>query len=336
MKYSDQLNEVAHSLKSNLEEFGKEWIKRERVTKVLKPHKIHKKLFLKHFGYKVIDYMIGVIEDKNEVGNCPIIIIMLKFFIDKNIKNHELYLICSELKNIVTIYYMENFSHFDKKVYFELADIIDFNFEGVLKEFDIISSQHTILEDTKIKETSKTSQANTELNEDRLSLIRNKKSEKIDAQTFFDSLDPQIIDKIENFAEHIDTIFYALYDIEKANSTISYEKTKVVVQNIEDLRIIIDSMVSFPVVVKTFDDLNTFLNSLTKESFEDKEKKELLVSVLIILIKDLESWIDTIFVKQDTDDIHYFDSSFANSIVELESLFLEQDFTSDDDDLDFF
>jgi hypothetical protein len=281
----------------------------------------------------VIDYLIGIIEDKNEVGNCPIIIIMLKFFNEKHIKNYELYLICSELKNILTVYYMEHFSHLDKNVYFELADIIDFNFEGVLKEYDILSLHQITLDNVS---QSKAIENEVKIDNDKLNLIRNKKSEKIDAQTFFNSLDPQIIDKIENFTEHIDTIFYALYDIEKADATTSYEKIKVVVENVEELRTIIDSMITFPIVVKTFDNLNTFLNSLTKENFEDEEKKELLVSVLIILIKDLESWIDTIFTKQDTDDIHYFDSSFANSIVEVESLFLEQDFSSDDDDLDFF
>lgn len=51
---------------------------------------------------------------------------------------------------------------------------------------------------------------------------------------------------------------------------------------------------------------------------------------------DLESWISTIFIHHSTEDIHYFDASFANNCFEIESLLQQKEIESSDDDLEFF
>jgi len=61
----------------------------------------------------------------------------------------------------------------------------------------------------------------------------------------------------------------------------------------------------------------------------------MLVTMLIGIVKDLEQWIQVIFVERSTEDIHYLDASFSSNILEVENLFVETD-NSEDDDLEFF
>ena len=83
-------------------------------------------------------------------------------------------------------------------------------------------------------------------------------------------------------------------------------------------------------------ELTSFLNSLSIEHFEDIAQKKLLIEVLLGLGKDLELWIKAIFIDQNTDNIHYFDASFANNSIEIDALFHKDEFEEDDDDLEFF
>ncbi len=59
--------------------------------------------------------------------------------------------------------------------------------------------------------------------------------------------------------------------------------------------------------------------------------------MLVGIMQDLDLWAKTIFVEQETNDIHYLDASFANNILEIEVIFQNQELEHDDeDDLEFF
>ena len=61
---------------------------------------------------------------------------------------------------------------------------------------------------------------------------------------------------------------------------------------------------------------------------------ELLVDFLFNLMKDLNKWIDSIFISQYAINIHYLDDSLISSIIQIESILKNQDIF--EDEIDFF
>jgi hypothetical protein len=51
--------------------------------------------------------------------------------------------------------------------------------------------------------------------------------------------------------------------------------------------------------------------------------------------EDIQKWIETVFVKKDAVDIHYFDASFLANIAQL-SIMLEQNVSNDSESEDDF
>lgn len=313
------------------------WIKRERVKKIFLPYKIHPKLFIKHFGSRVIDYMIGVIEGESEAGNCPIVHVMLDYFSDKDIALGDVYLICSELKNVLLLYYIKKHSDLEENIYFELADLLDSNFEGVLNEYFEKQCNKIVHEFNGLEtEIENTQNKKSKIEKDRLADIRFNQSHKITSIDFMSTLDPTIADKVENFVEQLDEYNALLYDLESMDGDESLKQIQLVNNILLDFYYSVDSMGAFPIIVRTFNQLIEFLNTISIIQLENKEKRLMLGKILQGLGIDLENWIKSIFEEQTTDDIHYFDASFANNCIEVEALFCEEELESDEDDLEFF
>ena len=52
---------------------------------------------------------------------------------------------------------------------------------------------------------------------------------------------------------------------------------------------------------------------------------------------DLSSWRENIFIVQNTQDIHYLDSSFFSSCMQIEGIICEKELGVDDEnDMEFF
>ena len=61
------------------------------------------------------------------------------------------------------------------------------------------------------------------------------------------------------------------------------------------------------------------------------------VAVINIIILSAVKWIDLVFISKKTDNIHYFDASFANTCLELEMIFkVNEKKINDEDILEFF
>lgn len=174
------------------------------------------------------------------------------------------------------------------------------------------------------------------IEDNKLKNIRFNQSHKLTADEFMQSLDSTIVDKVEEFEEELDDYAMILYDIEKLDTTSSLEKILDINKILIKFSNTVENITAFPIIAETFSELTNFLSSLESESFEDREQKKLLVEVLLGLGKDLELWIKAIFIDRSTDDIHYFDASFANNCIEIEALFRKDEFESDDGDLEFF
>jgi len=174
------------------------------------------------------------------------------------------------------------------------------------------------------------------IEDSKLKNIRFNQSHKTTAYEFMQTLDSSIVDKVEEFQEELDDYAMLLYDIEKLDAVASLEKFLDINKILMKFSTAVENIAAFPIIAETFNELTSFLSSLESEHCEDKEQKRLLVEVLLGLGKDLELWIKAIFIDQSTDDIHYFDASFANNCIEIEALFHKDEFETDDGDLEFF
>jgi len=185
----------------------------------------------------------------------------------------------------------------------------------------------SIVADEKIPETK-------HLLDARVKDIRFSQDEKIGALEFLDTLDDTIIDKVENISEEADRLISTIYNFEESDTPIEFIPDIVFV--IKDIYILIDSIGSFQITARAFDSLEEFLTNLTQEQLLDADKKQMLVTMLLAIVKDFENWIKVIFVEHSTDDIHYLDASFSSNILEIENIFIEYTMEDDDDDLEFF
>jgi len=168
--------------------------------------------------------------------------------------------------------------------------------------------------------------------------IRFTQLEKISAVDFMASLDNTIVDKMELLFEHLDNFITTLYDFETFDAQNAYNLLPAIREQINEVYIIIDSLSVFSVTARAFNALSELLNKITLEDLLDADTKNMFSTMLIAIVNDLEQWIKVIFVKQSTQDIHYFDASFSSNILEIESIFVSKDEEDEDfdDDLEFF
>ncbi|MEA1917026.1 MAG: hypothetical protein U9N42_05785 [Campylobacterota bacterium] len=173
------------------------------------------------------------------------------------------------------------------------------------------------------------------IDEDRNRDLRFTQHDKISATRFLSTLDSSIIDKVEKMSEHLDDFIAILYDFEDASSADSCKLLPSIIETINEIFIVVESIGSFTVVARAFGSLNYFLENLHEDNFK-QEEKQLFAKMLTSVALDLEKWIKVIFIEQSTEDIHYFDASFASNILEIESVFVEHEESDDEDDLEFF
>lgn len=126
---------LANLLRKNHSKILSLWKNQPHLIEVLNSRQICVEFFIKHFGSRVLDYFIGVLEEEKSPGQCPVIIVMLKFFSNHGLKLEEIFRICSGMRNAVIHTVLENgISHTDKK-FMIVADLFDTNFAGVICEY---------------------------------------------------------------------------------------------------------------------------------------------------------------------------------------------------------
>jgi hypothetical protein len=341
------LHLIIDDLNQNKKLIGEMWIKRERLKDVLEPNDIKIEFFLKYFGNKIINYNFGVIDKGNEAGNCPVVHIMLDYFENKDITIMDIYLICAEFKNVLLLYYMKNFSHLDDVVYYELVDLLDMNFSGLIEEYFLTKCKNfkkTFQGNVKIEDYLEQSCATIQagissISNDREKDLRFTQHDKISASDFLETLDNTIIDKVEIMTEKSDNFVTTLYDLEECkNGADAMELIPSIQESLGDVFELVSSLVIFDVTARAFDNLSKFLFTIEEEMLEDQEKKALLATMLLAIANDFEKWMRVVFIEQSTMDVHYFDASFSSNILEIENIFLvDDDYDEDgDDDLEFF
>ncbi|MEA2049857.1 MAG: PAS domain S-box protein [Campylobacterota bacterium] len=110
------------------------WISNEEVLKVLQRYDIQKELFIKNYAFGIFDYYVGIVENKNDIGDCPIIEKLLIFLQYKDIGTSELFVICAGFKNALIEFLYNNDLNI-LEIQNEIVYIYERNFEGVLLKY---------------------------------------------------------------------------------------------------------------------------------------------------------------------------------------------------------
>lgn len=99
----------------------------------------------------------------------------------------------------------------------------------------------------------------------------------------------------------------------------------------------INNLFEFTALAYALSSLGSFLKAHAQEIAADRDKWKLLIMLMEHLGGDLVSWREHLFILQDAADIHYLDSSFFSSCMQIEGIIAQKQLASDDDgDLEFF
>ncbi len=99
----------------------------------------------------------------------------------------------------------------------------------------------------------------------------------------------------------------------------------------------INNLFEFTALAYALSSLGAFLKENAPSIMADPKKLKTLVMLLEHLGEDLSSWREHIFSLQDTADIHYLDSSFFSSCMQIEGIITDKEVATDDDnDFEFF
>lgn len=98
-----------------------------------------------------------------------------------------------------------------------------------------------------------------------------------------------------------------------------------------------NSLFEFSALAYALSSLSTFLKTNANEIIKDEQKVKTLIMLLKHFALDLSSWRENIFIVQNTQDIHYLDSSFFSSCMQIEGIICEKELGVDDEnDMEFF
>lgn len=96
----------------------------------------------------------------------------------------------------------------------------------------------------------------------------------------------------------------------------------------------INNLFEFTALAYALASLGSFLKEHSETILSDPKKLKTLVMLTEHLGSDLTSWREHIFGLQDTADIHYLDSSFFSSCMQIEQIIGNKEVAANDDDDD--
>lgn len=99
----------------------------------------------------------------------------------------------------------------------------------------------------------------------------------------------------------------------------------------------INNLFEFTALAYALSSLSVFIKNSAGEVSQDPSKMKMLIVLLEHLGTDLTSWREHIFILQDTEDIHYLDSSFFSSCMQIEGIISDKKLGHDDEnEMEFF
>ena len=89
-----QLQAEIGEIESNVEAIVKAWINSDLAVEKFKKNAINRKFFARHFGVRVINHLVNVVNGEVKPGQCPVMTVMLMFFKEKQIPLCDIFIIC--------------------------------------------------------------------------------------------------------------------------------------------------------------------------------------------------------------------------------------------------
>ncbi len=171
------------------------------------------------------------------------------------------------------------------------------------------------------------------INEHDRVLLRQSHIDKVHAKDFVAQMEGVIIDEIhdlidleEHWGDYLDR-----YE-SKADTVILIEISNI----LSKYSSVINSLYSFMALSYGLSSLSVFLREIDTDSLDNSLNKN-LINLLQGVKNDLMSWRVNIFEEQNTNDIHYLDSSLLSSCMQIESLLTHTDIKDDqENDLELF
>jgi PAS domain S-box-containing protein len=110
------------------------WLSSQDVKKILNHHDIEAHFFSKNFGLEIIIHTLDLVQNNNEIGNCPALKAILHFFERKKIPVEDIFTICVNLKNTLIGYLLEK-KLLEQDIFYELSRLLDHNFMDVMQNY---------------------------------------------------------------------------------------------------------------------------------------------------------------------------------------------------------
>lgn len=174
------------------------------------------------------------------------------------------------------------------------------------------------------------------LDNDSLSVLRRSHKHKTTALEYVEEIDEETLAQIQELEElEREIIDLATIMKEDLDNTNLYD----IAQKFQAVGNLLNALIEFRDLAYALTSLSDFINSVDKETLDDIKLKK-IARFSILIAEEIKSWRETIFVNQNTIDIHYLDASLFSSCLQIElelknkSASIEQE--SDDDELVFF
>ena len=155
-------------------------------------------------------------------------------------------------------------------------------------------------------------------------------------EDFYDSLGYERMDFVDRIQHDLEDMEAKLFRLHKEDDISNLKETILNSSNIfKSIGIFMDELKNFEVATDSVYHLIDYLENCDFSKMKDREKKDLFLEIYISIFEDTQKWLEIVFIDNDRENINYFDASFANSCLELESIFSE-DINEDDCELEFF
>jgi len=290
--------DIVLDIEENKEKISNLWTEKKVVHERLERHTIDVDYFTKHYAMKVLEYFIDVINGDAELGNCPVIFVMLDFFKHKNLPLEDIFMICVLFKNTITAYIFDRYS-FNHVLFDDISLILDKNFEGVVINY--------------------------------LSM------KKCDKQILVEEIPAEVALHVEaeevNYAEYVlENDVYELQDLEEDidNLAISVTGVQSSVEACMELGNKIQRYGNILSNYPLFSELGKYINKLginfvdnSQLLSNDRERMANISALIEGFVNDLIVWRKEIF-ENNIENPHFLDNSFFSNVDTI-IMFIEYD-----------
>ena len=300
--------DILKDLENAKEHISKLWTDKKVVQERLEGHLIDVEFFRTHYALKVIEYFLNVIRGNEEVGNCPVIFIMLDFFKNKDLPLKDIFMVCVLFKNTVSAYIFEKYS-FNSVLFDDISVILDKNFEGVIINYlDIKYDKKVSLLETSTLEVKEVTQD--------------------------EEKETEILEEVTDYAEYVlEHDVYELQDLEEDIDALAISITESSSAPVEDFLALGGRIKRYGEILNNypiFSDLGACIVKLgvnfslnAQLLYDDKERMMNIAALIEGFVNDLIVWRREIF-DNNTDTPHFLDQSFFSNVDTI-IMFIEYD-----------